>query len=91
MPKKIRQLKAMLSQAGFTYLTKRGKGSHSVWEHPLLRYNVTLAGQDGDDAQRYQEKDVRNAAELLEEVAREESDYGVLGGDDLFRGIDMLL
>lgn len=60
MPKKIRELKAVLSQAGFTCAPKRGQGSHTVWEHPLLPYNITLSGNDGDDAKRYQEKDVRN-------------------------------
>nr|MDZ8038592.1 type II toxin-antitoxin system HicA family toxin [Nostoc sp. CreGUA01] len=29
MPKKIRELKAMLLKAGFTY--RSGKGSHTVW------------------------------------------------------------
>ncbi len=61
MPKKIRELKSILRQAGFACLPKRGKGSHTVWEHPALRYNITLAGQDGEDAQRYQEKDVCKA------------------------------
>ncbi|WP_289500982.1 hypothetical protein [Gloeocapsopsis sp. IPPAS B-1203] len=30
----------------------------------MLPYNITLAGNDGDDAQRYQEKDVRNVQEV---------------------------
>jgi len=74
MPKKIRQLKAMLSQSGFICLPKRGKGSHSVWEHPLLPYNITLAGIDGDDAQRYQEKDVRSAMRDVNQQQQEEED-----------------
>ena len=78
MPKKIRQLKAMLNQVGFICLPKRGKGSHSVWEHPLLRYNITLAGQDGDDAQRYQEKDVRNAIRDVKQQQQEEDDDSAL-------------
>ncbi len=40
MPKKIRELKAMLSQAGFTQIPKRGKGSHTVWSHPF--YNGSI-------------------------------------------------
>lgn len=36
-----------------------GKGSHTVWEHPLAPETLTLSGNDGDDAKPYQEKDVR--------------------------------
>jgi len=36
MPRKVRALKADLRRAGFTSDTKRGKGSHSVWQHPLV-------------------------------------------------------
>lgn len=61
MPKKIRELKAQLSKAGFILLPKRGKASHSRWKHPLLPYLITLSGNDGDDAQRYQEKDAADA------------------------------
>ena len=72
MPKKIRELKVMLSKAGFICLPKRGKGSHSIWEHRQLSYNVALAGQDGDDAKRYQEKDVRNAIRDLQQQQEED-------------------
>jgi predicted RNA binding protein YcfA (HicA-like mRNA interferase family) len=34
MPKKVRELKAMLRKAGF--FVKPGKGSHTVWGHPAL-------------------------------------------------------
>lgn len=64
MPKKIRELKAMLLKAGFIY--RPGKGSHTVWSHSHLSYSVTLSGKDGADADRYQEKDVRNALRDLE-------------------------
>lgn len=73
MPKKIRELKALLKQAGFTCDPKRGKGSHSVWEHSLLSYPINLAGNDGDDAKRYQEKDVRNALRDLEQEKNDDS------------------
>ena len=63
MPKKIRELKAMLSKAGFRW--RPGKGSHTIWEHPLADKAITLAGKDGRDAQRYQERQV---AEQLEAV-----------------------
>ena len=51
----------MLRKAGFTQIPKRGKGSHSIWAHPLYKGSITLSGQDGKDAQRYQEQDVQRA------------------------------
>ena len=65
MPKKIRELKAMLRKAGF--LSRPGKGSHTVWEHPALFDKITLSGGDGDNAQPSQEKDVKKALERLKE------------------------
>jgi predicted RNA binding protein YcfA (HicA-like mRNA interferase family) len=60
MPKKIRELKAMLSRAGFN--CRSGKGSHTVWRHPRLpRTRVVLSGSDGRDAQPYQEQQVEAA------------------------------
>ncbi|MBD2513463.1 type II toxin-antitoxin system HicA family toxin [Nostoc sp. FACHB-973] len=70
MPKKIRELKAMLLKAGFTY--RSGKGSHTVWSHPLLLYSLTLSGKDGADADRYQEKDVRNVLLEIKQLQEEE-------------------
>ena len=46
MPKKIRELKAMLSQAGFNQIPKRGKGSHTVWSHPFCNGSIILSGDD---------------------------------------------
>lgn len=66
MPKKIRELKTMLLKAGFTY--RSGKGSHTVWSHPLLKYSLILSGKDGADADRYQEKDVKNALTDLKKL-----------------------
>jgi predicted RNA binding protein YcfA (HicA-like mRNA interferase family) len=66
MPKKIRELKSILLKAGFTY--RPGKGSHTVWSHPRLNYSLTLSGKDSGDADRYQEKDVRNALQELENL-----------------------
>ena len=51
----------MLRKARFTQIPKQGKGSHSVWAHPLYNGSITLSGQDGKDAQRYQEQDVQRA------------------------------
>ena len=56
MPRKIRELKAMLRKAGFRW--RPGKGSHEIWEHPLANKAVTLSGNDGWDARRYQEVEV---------------------------------
>ncbi|MFY7803825.1 MAG: type II toxin-antitoxin system HicA family toxin [Limnoraphis robusta] len=70
MPKKIRELKAELLKAGFTY--RSGKGSHTVWSHPKLSYSLILSGKDGADAERYQERDVRNALRDLENLDNEE-------------------
>jgi predicted RNA binding protein YcfA (HicA-like mRNA interferase family) len=63
MPQKVRELKSILLTAGFTY--RSGKGSHTVWSHQDLDYSIILSGQDSADAQRYQEKDVRNALKDL--------------------------
>jgi predicted RNA binding protein YcfA (HicA-like mRNA interferase family) len=63
MPKKIRELKAMLSKAGFRW--RPGKGSHTIWEHPLAEKSVTLSGQDGSDARRYHEVQVNEQLEIV--------------------------
>jgi predicted RNA binding protein YcfA (HicA-like mRNA interferase family) len=66
MPKKIRELKAMLARAGF--VTRGGKGSHSNWIHPARpNLRVTLSGKDGVDASRYHEVKVEKA---IREVTR---------------------
>ncbi|MBD2141097.1 type II toxin-antitoxin system HicA family toxin [Anabaena sp. FACHB-1250] len=54
MPKKIRELKNLLLQSGFTY--KPAKGSHSKWIHPKLSKAIIIAGKDGSDAKQYLEK-----------------------------------
>ena len=64
MPRKIRQLKADLRKAGLEW--RPGKGSHGVWAHPRYpQVSLTLSGQDGDDAQPYQEREVRDALREL--------------------------
>jgi predicted RNA binding protein YcfA (HicA-like mRNA interferase family) len=73
MPKKIRELKAALKNAGFVLLKGRGKGSHSMWEHPLVPNSVILSGKDGDDADRYKEKDVKKALADLKQALSEEN------------------
>ena len=69
MPRRLRELKADLRRAGFVEQPGRGKGSHSWWSHPLAPDSpVNLAGQDGADAQRYQEREVRNALAAVAKV-----------------------
>jgi predicted RNA binding protein YcfA (HicA-like mRNA interferase family) len=66
MPPKIRQLKASLTKAGFSW--RPGKGSHTVWTHPALpKLEITLSGKDGNDAKPYQVKDVQDALKQLKE------------------------
>ena len=54
------------------YLRAEGKGSHTVWEHPLIPDDLTLSGQDGDDAKPYQDGDVREFIERARRVEQEE-------------------
>ncbi|MGF1518148.1 MAG: type II toxin-antitoxin system HicA family toxin [Nodosilinea sp.] len=63
MPKKIRELKAMLKKAGFH--EKSGKGSHTKWLHPQYLGRITLSGKDGSDAQPYQEREVAEAIKIV--------------------------
>jgi predicted RNA binding protein YcfA (HicA-like mRNA interferase family) len=65
MPPKVRKLKSSLSKAGF--YSRLGKGSHTVWKHSALPgVEVTLSGSDGDDADKYQIKQVQQALDRLE-------------------------
>ncbi len=70
MPKKIRELKQLLHQAGFSELP--GKGSPTNWVHSLYAGKITVSGKDGADAKRYQEKEVQAAIEAVTE--REQDD-----------------
>jgi predicted RNA binding protein YcfA (HicA-like mRNA interferase family) len=73
MPQKIRELKQMLRQAGFTEIA--GKGSHTNWVHPNYLGKLTISGQNSADAKRYQEKAVREAiAETQQDRDLEDDD-----------------
>ena len=74
MPRKIRQLRSDLRKAGFSLVPKRGKGSHTVWVHPETRTSVTVSGSDGDDAQFYQVRDVREAIAAAVRVSYREGE-----------------
>jgi predicted RNA binding protein YcfA (HicA-like mRNA interferase family) len=58
VPPKIRDLERDLARAGFA--KSKAKGSHRKWTHPT-GYVVMISGQGGDDAHRYQKKDVEEA------------------------------
>ena len=60
MPRKIRELIRDLERAGF--VNRGDKGSHRNFEHPK-GVRTTLSGKEGDDAQRYQEREVKNKIE----------------------------
>jgi predicted RNA binding protein YcfA (HicA-like mRNA interferase family) len=60
VPRKIRQLVSDLEAAGFVRVDG-GKGSHRKFRHAKFPGFVLVSGHDGDDAQQYQEKQVRNA------------------------------
>lgn len=68
MPPKVRQLRANLARAGF--VERPAKGSYTYWTHPSLpEVAVTISGKDGDDAQKYQIKQVRAALRTLGELS----------------------
>lgn len=61
MPPKIRELIADLEKAGF--VDRGGKGSHRNFVHPKVERPVTVSGNPGDDAKRYQVRAVQLAVE----------------------------
>ena len=65
MPPKIRQLTSVLHHAAFT--EDSGKGSHRKFRHPS-GVRVILSGNLGDDADRYQ---IREVEEALRKVKNE--------------------
>jgi predicted RNA binding protein YcfA (HicA-like mRNA interferase family) len=67
MPRKILDLKKQLKKAGF--VSRSGKGSHTVWQHPRVKKPVVLSGKDGADAKPYQEKEVDEALRDAERPA----------------------
>ena len=66
MPKKVRELKQMLRQAGFVLLKGFGKGSHTRWVHERYRdLYIDLSGNDGRDARKYHEENVKTVIEKV--------------------------
>jgi predicted RNA binding protein YcfA (HicA-like mRNA interferase family) len=79
VPRKKREIRADYRAHGFVQLPRRGKGSHTVFKHPLVATVYTVAGADGDDAKPYDEKDVREAiqaAQAAEQAASTEEQTG---------------
>ena len=48
-------------------MIKGGKGSHMKFVHPRYAGAVTLSGGQGDDAKPYQQKQVKQAIEAVNE------------------------
>jgi predicted RNA binding protein YcfA (HicA-like mRNA interferase family) len=71
MPRKVRVLEADLLREG-AQLTP-GKGSHRKFTHPLVPGHVTLSGAAGDDAQPYQEREVRSFIRRIREARRRQT------------------
>lgn len=61
MPRKVRELRSALRKAGFE--RRPSRRGHSIWVHPEYPGSVVVSGNDGDDAKRYQEDEVREAIE----------------------------
>jgi predicted RNA binding protein YcfA (HicA-like mRNA interferase family) len=59
MPRKVRELISDLSRAGFTL--DRQAGSHRQFKHARFPGTLTVSGNEGSDAKRYQEKQVQAA------------------------------
>jgi predicted RNA binding protein YcfA (HicA-like mRNA interferase family) len=66
VPRKVRELVRDLLDAGFYEIPGGGKGSHRKFSHARYPGAVTLSGSAGDDAKRYQERQVRQAIELIQ-------------------------
>ena len=67
MPPKVRELIRQLESAGFN--VRGGKGSHRNFRHPQ-GVNITISGNTGDDAKRYQIRDVEQAIELVQHESK---------------------
>ncbi|WP_036486986.1 type II toxin-antitoxin system HicA family toxin [Myxosarcina sp. GI1] len=63
---KIRTLKSKLSKAGFVYCSRRGKGSHNFWKHPIYPILIVQSGKDNSDAKPYQIKAVDSALQQID-------------------------
>jgi predicted RNA binding protein YcfA (HicA-like mRNA interferase family) len=67
MPRKVKDLIRDLKKAGFHEIRGGGKGSHRKFTHERHQGAVTLSGDDANDAKHYQEKQVKQAIEVVNE------------------------
>jgi predicted RNA binding protein YcfA (HicA-like mRNA interferase family) len=67
VPRKVRELVKDLRDAGFELVLSGGKGSHRKFTHVNYPGAVTVSGKDGDDAKKYQEKQVKRAIEQVQQ------------------------
>lgn len=70
MPRKVRKVLADYYAMGFSLVSRQGKGSHRKLRHPLLSDSYTVSGQEGDDADPYQEKQLHQARAALEKARK---------------------
>lgn len=68
VPRKKRDIRRDYRAAGFA--ERQGKGDHTVHSHPLVRKNYAVDGRDGSDAERYDEKNLREALRELDEAKK---------------------
>ena len=66
VPRKVRELIKDLEAARFYRIKGGGKGGHRKFTHEKYPGAVTLSGNDGSDAQPYQERAVKNAIEQVQ-------------------------
>jgi predicted RNA binding protein YcfA (HicA-like mRNA interferase family) len=71
MPRKVRQLIAEAMANGMEYVPGRGKGSHRLYEHNASGTQIYLSGHTGDDADHYQEREIRRAIERIRQWKQE--------------------
>jgi hypothetical protein len=74
MPRKKRDIRRDYRSAGFS--ERQAKGDHTVFTHPLVRKNYAVDGRDGLDAERYDEKNLREAQHELSEAHKTQRKQG---------------
>ena len=70
MPRKIRELIQDLLRAGFYEIAAQGKGFHRKFTHEDYAGAVTMSGKSGEDAKPYQERQVKQAVEEVENESK---------------------
>jgi len=64
VPQEIRDLLKTFKDTGFEEVRDAGKDSHRKLVHPKYPGAVTVSGNAGEDAKRYQEKHVAREIEM---------------------------